>query len=117
MPSNDKIEKLIEALNNKTKEQVLYWEETVERGAYLTAMTNSAVHISRRIKTNDSGEEYHEHILSVLNDKGRVVDRIRDVDNYRMKELYENARKMAMDADRVIENMINELNPHYKKNP
>ncbi|MDM8544037.1 hypothetical protein QUF90_23420 [Desulfococcaceae bacterium HSG9] len=111
MLSDDKIEKLIEALNNKTKKQMINWEETVERGVYLAALTNSGVRISCRIQTDETaGEEFHEHILTVLNGHGMLVDEIKTVDNYKMKELYENARRMAMNADNVIENMLNELN-------
>ncbi len=110
MSTDDKIEKLIDALNTKTKEQMIVWEETAERGVFQTAMTNSGVLISRHIMEDEDGRRSHEYILSVINNRGKIVERIRRENDEKMKELYDNARRMAMNADSVIENMLYELN-------
>ncbi len=106
---------LVRQLHKKTREGRLSWETAVDAKVYQVILPRSAT----KIEGNEDRDIYR---ISVTNQDGIVVDSFTnrdldgsDDDNWSedytemMRDIYKEARRMALSADRVIDEVLAKL--------
>ncbi len=112
---NEKNKRLIERLLERTDEGKVEWKEAADRGFQLSFAQNS---INLRQATSRNGTIY---IVSLLNALGEVADSFNDEDLdadgdgpdstwfSKLKQLYTQAQRQARGADKVLNEILSEL--------
>ena len=109
--TSQKHEALVAHLQRKSHDGQLEWEESALGDAFEVALANYTIRIE--VEGND-------YKVSILDKEGRVIESFTDVDldgrdsqetpYYRvMKEVYGMARRIAMGVDRVLNDILAEL--------
>ncbi|MEW9805423.1 hypothetical protein [Mesorhizobium marinum] len=100
---------LLGLLVTKTQSGVLSWEQGPSADAYVTQIGNNSI----LIRT-----QREDYLVSIFNENGSVVESFTDVSLSQdgiesafegMRDLHEMARRNALGADRVINDILNEL--------
>lgn len=107
--SSKKYLQLIDKLMDKTGEGQLDWRETAWSETFQVSFTNYSITLSQVHANGTLG--YVDHIL---NYEGRTVDSFSDDDLKpegldRMAELYQKARRRALNADNALDEILSQL--------
>jgi hypothetical protein len=120
----DKLFQLIRKLVEKTKQGHARWERTVDVGVYQLALPGNSILISKRGKDSASNPEY---VVSIYDSQGELIEETTPSDlsklggpwtvalgSYRQAlelfaELYEGARRTAMNMDKAIDGILADL--------
>src|ERR1035438_1380519 len=101
IPNRNKIEELIGILLTGTKKRILKWDTTADENTFRLASPTANVRVTRSegYHPEAPGETLITRGLSVLNDKGRVIEEYSpnpyDADAVRFDSLYSVARREA----------------------
>jgi hypothetical protein len=134
MPTEERIVQLIELLRQGTSDGSLKWHVTADEDTFRLTSTTANIRITRREEFDRETEQtYVVRRLSVINDKGRVIEeyspdalarerqaildaqnvttQILPIDEERAKfdALYESARRSAYNTDEVLGKLMKEL--------
>lgn len=99
------------------------WQSTRNPGIFSMSNKAGSVRVYKKMRENEEEKEIFDIIFEVFNDKGRLVDEFSDKDLSRAlpppnnedswfmicKRLAESARRIAMNAEEVMENIIKEM--------
>ena len=98
-----KMEEILEKLNRLSNEEKIAWKPTVSPSTFSAVLGNSSAVISK------DGLTFH---LKLLNSSGDDLDHMYSGDwgNPRMEELYELARRRALNVDAELDDVLVELN-------
>jgi hypothetical protein len=113
--SYEKIAKMLVVLKERTDVGDLPWSETEEGGVFQSSFSNYSVRILR--EQNPFEQDEIDIVLQIINDKGDVVEQVRDPDLAQwfqkpfifMRDLYESARRRAMGVDDAIDEIMRSL--------
>jgi hypothetical protein len=113
MPMNDRIGHLINVLLRGTADRLLQWQPTADEKAFRLTSKSANVRLEMSAHFDpEAQEEYTVRTLSVLNDKGRVIEEWSPdtpAEAQQFDELYNLARRSAYKTDEVLHKLINEL--------
>ena|ERR1022692_2337564 len=106
----EKQTRLVELLVEKSRDGSLEWKDTPQDGVYQVPFATNAIQILM------SGDDV---VVSLVNDRGEVVDSFSDTDldhgtdgnrYYRvMLDLYKLARRIALGSESILDNILGEL--------
>lgn len=109
MNFHDKQKMLITKLHEKTRNNEIVWSEDVGKNTYKTSLPKSFI----KIKKNVDDLQLPQFIVSIYNEEGVLVEVFDQTDiDYPIKyfdTLYENARRIALDADKVLDEVLASL--------
>ena len=132
MPTTQRIDELIALLIKGTDDGSLKWQVTADEDTFRLASPSANLRISRSEKYDPSSEQsYVLRSLSILNDKGRVIEEYspdavardnifdakyatgpasaREIATSNFDSLYAKARRSAYNTDEVLEKLMKEL--------
>lgn len=110
----DKRTQLVTLLQKKTTESKLEWE-IVDGSTVSVPVGNNAIHLSEVAMFS---QEEPDYVITIFNSQGTEVERYSDRDLYHLTEetwfpamqsLYRAARRSAMGADVVIDDILGRL--------
>jgi len=113
MSAHDQHKKLVEILLRRSQAGDFSWKETADDNAFNFSVGKNAVRI-----TKVDGFRGDDIIVSLINSSGEVADYFSDTDldgsepgewYRRMTELFETARRNALGADKILNEIILEL--------
>jgi hypothetical protein len=103
---------LIARIREKTLHEGLQWIETGNADSFQVSFPDSSIIIL--LRTGNNGEDI---VFQILNSSGEIIREIDDAEiseqlsggyNY-MKEIWSQARSVALNVDRTIDNILKEL--------
>lgn len=97
------IEEILIKLHQLSDEGKITWETTADASTFSAVIGNSSALISKEGSTIN---------LTLLNSYGENLDHMysEDWENTRMQQLYESARREALNVDAELDNVLVELN-------
>ncbi len=113
----NKIHVLVQRLIDRTEQGKVAWEITPDHGTYQASFPNYSVRILTRTQYASYGPST-DFVLTIHDEGGEMVDEITDIglkesgfeDAYkRMEHLYNEARRKAMGVDKVIDDLLSDL--------
>ncbi|MEZ5404251.1 MAG: hypothetical protein R2729_31520 [Bryobacteraceae bacterium] len=108
MTNRDRFAALIGKLLKRTRDGSLTWRETADEEEFLAPTPNASVLISQRF-----GRFGTELRIKILDDRGRVVETMDASENSGCEEeateLYEAARRTALNSERVLDELLQSL--------
>ena len=108
--SNEKIVDVAQKVLSQSKQGQLPWAETSDEYRFVVSFPKSSVSISRRPWEHDRDWIY---VFSVHNQLATEVDTLRSNpgDNLHnmLEELFENARRVALKPDEVLDDLLTRL--------
>jgi len=117
MSTEEKTLQLVQRLHAKTKSGEVPWERTSRPGTFQAAFPNHIVKLSafQNLDTPDA----LDYVISVFDESGTILENASDVDLQKvspgvkvfqlMEELYEAARRQALDVDSALDSLLSEL--------
>jgi hypothetical protein len=111
--TTDKHRKLVSLLLSQTRRGKVDWKESVNGGAFQVSFANNSLRISEH-----ETERSIDYVIELINNEGVVVESFADPELetdqnqvwFRdMKELYETARRTVLGSEKVLNEIINEL--------
>jgi hypothetical protein len=112
-PTQQRIKLLIEMLVRGTNRNLLKWQVTADEDAFRLTSSAANVRISRSEGFDaEAQESYVSRRISVLNDKGRVIEEWQptmQVELQEFDELFTSARRSAYQTDAVLDKLMNDL--------
>lgn len=114
--TDERLQKIAERLLQNTKNQYTSWQDTDEDDSFLMQAKDSSVIIDR--KNSRAGLYY---VLRILNWQGREIESLKssaasslDYNAWddTLAELWERARRSALDVDSVLDSVLNDLEQH-----
>ncbi len=112
-PTEQRIKQLIEMLVRGTKRNLLKWQVTADEDAFRLTSTAANVRIWRTEGYDGEAQQsYVSRRVSVLNDKGRVIeewDPEMQGEQQEFDELFTSARRSAYQTDDVLDKLMNDL--------
>jgi hypothetical protein len=112
-PTEQRIKQLIEMLVRGTKRNLLKWQVTADEDAFRLTSAAANVRIWRSEGYDGEAQEsYISRRVSVLNDKGRVIeewDPAMQGEQQEFDELFTSARRSAYQTDDVLDKLMNDL--------
>ena len=115
MTTEEKLFAIAQKLLSSTQAGKQNWEESVADATFITNMTKYSVTIEKIHGMNEQGSRVPGMILSLLNSEGKTLESLRAMqfdlgDDYDlMEELFVAARRVALDVDRAIDDVLSEL--------
>jgi hypothetical protein len=112
--SDERIVRLVKRLHDSTQKKKISWEPAPEYKAFIASFPRYSIRIE---------EQGLDYVIRIINDEGLVVDNFSDedlVEQFRdaspehgwskfMSEIYDMARRQALDADEAIDAILEEL--------
>jgi hypothetical protein len=107
---------MVKKLAQLTKEGLIDWKSSLNQSSFQVSFRDNTI----RITTRDRGDEV-DILIQLLNGNGEIVEIFSDVDLGNistesgqtwfnlMQELLENARRKALGADKVLDEIIADL--------
>jgi hypothetical protein len=116
--SNEKIILLLQRLHEKTLKGLIAWESTELDDVFQYTMPEVSIRISK--KRSRQYQDSYDFILTIYNQEGTLIEEIADTDLKDeiivsgtvydlMKDIYENARRIALGVDQAIDRILEEL--------
>lgn len=111
---------VVQTLYNKTMDGSICWGETIEDGEYQLSYPTFTVKIFQRINQFSTEPDTLDIVIQFFNENAILVEEITDVDisqasllpgssfSY-MNELYKKARGQALGADKVMDDILGQL--------
>ncbi len=116
MPDAKQLVQLATKLTELTQQGKVVWEETAQETEFLTALPAYGVRISHEIVGQNWGDDVFDYRLTILDEKGRVLETITDRkiydDTYKsdlLSGLYELARRSALNVDDRLIDLLSGL--------
>jgi hypothetical protein len=113
MSTEERIEELIELLIRGTSNRSLRWETTADEDAFRLSSPTANIRLAKSEGFNQEAmEPYTSRILTVLNDKGRVVEQYYPegaTEQSRFDELFLLARRSACRTDEILDGLIGRI--------
>lgn len=118
----DKQALLATRIYNKTMAGELDWKQSVREGWYQISFANYSVRLGA---VHNQQEEEPDIVLEIINDSGEIADSFSDLTLQRsgdpppggaqfwypvLKELHARTRRIALGADKAIDDILNQLN-------
>lgn len=104
---------LIDRLVDKTKRDEIHWRESVEDGEYQVDFQAYSVSLK------EAGRLEGSVFLSIINDRGNVLETISDSDlasagddidhANKLLELYRAARRQALSVDKALDDLLKQV--------
>ena len=106
----DNLPEIVSQLLQRTKENKVVWETTVDNQVFLATLSSASVRMSQTLNRFD----LYDVFLSVIDDYGHVLESIdtrglEDSLNSDLTELYELARQSALGIKKKLEELLREL--------
>ena len=113
--SNERLIKMLSLLLQRTNEQKLVWEQSVDDDLYQVAFQNYTVQIGYRSSSQRFGDM--DYFIRISDENNKTVEEATDVDlqndledSYKiMADLYVKARRQAMEVDKAIDSILSSL--------
>lgn len=115
--ANSKLLQLIEALGKATDEGRVQWETTANENAFRTLLQAGFVEIGTELQWDDELGDYGPpsyFVASLYDASGRLADRI-DAPQPMLERIHTIARRQALQADQLVEDMLHQLAKPAKK--
>ncbi|MCI0462618.1 MAG: hypothetical protein L0Z62_37180 [Gemmataceae bacterium] len=113
MSRKEQIEQLLQVLKEGTAERTLQWQTTADETAFRLASKTANVRLVKAERFDQEEQEaYWDRALSVLNDKGRVIEVYSPtsiVECQEFDELFDMARRSAYKTEEVLDKLLDEL--------
>lgn len=109
--AGNKFLNLLEVLTKATEENRIRWETTAHDNGYRTLLQAGFVEVGEELSWNDELGEYAPppvYVASLYDSQGRLADRT-DFNQTLLERLHSLARRQALGADQLVENMLDEL--------
>ena len=112
----EKHTRLLQLLLEQTAANKLEWRTTSDEDTFVVSFSASSVMVSERYNPGTTGEP--DYIITLVNSDGNSVEEFSDVTlksesgvNWfgEMKMLFKQAKRAALGADKVLDNVISEL--------
>ena len=111
-----KLGRLVQVLQQRTNEQKIVWEQTVNEDVFQVAFPSYTLQIGYR----PGSDNQMDYFIRILDDYNKTVEEATDVDlqpelggvqqSYNtMDALYGSARRQAMGVDKAIDSILSEL--------
>jgi len=113
--ADSRIALLVERLHERTLNNRLLWEKTVDVGVYQVVSGVHSIHVAKREDRDSWGNLIgHDFALEIYDEEGTLIEEIgaKDLEASaleKLKELYELARRQAMGVDKIIDSLLSEL--------
>lgn len=114
---NPKNKELIERLIDNTDQEKLHWEETAFPGKFIAHMSKVDIVVSYEFNRTYNK---HEYAFAIETKDGSLIDRIKASekdstvfvgdDFILLSNIYEKARRKALNIDKTIDDILGELN-------
>ena len=116
MPST-KLGKLVQLLVQRTDEQKITWEKTVDEEIFQVAFSDYILQLGFRPSNDPDQIDYY---IRILNEDNKTVEEATDIDlqpefggaqaSYKtMDTLYKQVRRQAMGIDKALDSILSEL--------
>ena len=112
----DRLATLVGLLDEKTRDSLVFWEETTEEGTYTADFGAYSLRVYKRLNpVDDKAQE--DVCIGICDRSGKLLDEFTDLeieaslgDAYeRMTRIYQMARRRALGVDHAVENIIAQL--------
>ncbi len=112
----DKLIRIARLIYEKTKNGEIKWEATADEGTFQASLSNYSILIRRLpnvspVITLVGNPTYFA--LQICNEQGQVIEELTDYDavaaDFKLGELFELARRMAMDVEKALDELIGTL--------
>lgn len=108
---------LVRLLDEKTRDGVVFWEETDEEGVYAASFGTFVLRVFKRLNPVDNTAQ-EDVCIGIYDQAGKLLDVFTDLnleaslgDAYeRLLRIYQMARRHALGVDHAIETLIAHLN-------
>ena len=117
--ANDKLIRLARLIYEKTKNGEIKWEATADEGTFQASLSNYSILIKRSptvsmlAPTALLSTTYFYFILQICNEQGQVIEELTQSEaaaaDFKIEELFELARRMAMDVEKALDELIGTL--------
>jgi hypothetical protein len=109
--------KLIRLLQQRTNDQKIFWEQTVEENTYQVAFPNYILQIGYRMKSENPFTDEIDYFIRILDENNKIIEEATDDDlkpelgnAYQiMDNLHRSARRQAMGVDKAIDSILSDL--------
>jgi hypothetical protein len=109
---------MVKKLSDLTDSGVIEWKPSVNEGTFQVSFRDNTLRITTR-----GAQEQPDVVINLINHNGEIVESFNDIDLNDsdqptgstkswygiMRELFENARRKALGADRVLDEIIADL--------
>jgi hypothetical protein len=113
MPATEQMLDLIDTLLRKTRENALKWKTSVDDETFRLESNAANLRLSRSKRWDaDEEREFTNLTLTVLDSLSRIVEEYRPETSEeceRMEELYALARRSALQTEKVLDKLLDEL--------
>ncbi len=118
----DKLIRLAQLIYEKTKNGEIKWEATADEGTFQASLSNYSILVKRSAKvslpvvslpvTTLVGNLTY-FTIQICNEQGQVIEELTDYDavaaDFKLGELFELARRMAMGVEKALDELIGTL--------
>ena len=114
----DKLIRLAQLIYEKTKKGEIKWEATPDGGTFQASLASYSILIRRvagAMTTVASSIPIATNFvtLQICNEQGQVIEELTEYDaigaDFKLEELFELARRMAMDVEKALDDLIGTL--------
>jgi ABC-type taurine transport system substrate-binding protein len=119
----DKLIRLAQLIYEKTKKGEIKWEATSDGGTFQASLASYSILIRRvagavttaaSIQVAPIATNYVNYVvLQICNEQGQVIEELTEYDattaDFKLEELFELARRMAMDVEKALDDLIGTL--------
>jgi hypothetical protein len=112
MSMEQRIKELIKLLVRATCDKSLYWHTTADENTFRLVSPTGNIRLTRSEGFDQEMQPYVSRSLSILNDKGRVIEEYFPsgaADCGDFDELFKLARRSAYRTDEVLERIMDEI--------
>jgi hypothetical protein len=111
MSEDEKLAALLQRIYDKTVKGELRWEPTANGNAFTVAFARFSLSLERVSETDDLMGYI---LLRISNDRGQTIEEFTEgqaaqIGFAHMNELFDRARRIAMDLDEALDELLSEL--------
>jgi hypothetical protein len=117
MSTEQRIKDLIDLLVRGTRSSSLEWQTTADENSFRLTSPAGNIRLTRSEEVYE-GEPFTSHVLSILNDKGRVIEEYSPSGATEIQvfdELFMSARRSAYKTDEVLAKLMGEIRSQVRE--
>jgi len=111
----DKLIRIAQLIYEKTKNGEIKWEATADEGTFQASLSNYSILIKRspNVSLPVTTLNLTNFTLQICNEQGQVIEELTEYTaiaaDFKIGELFELARRMAMDVEKALDDLIGTL--------